>query len=43
MIDNFTNALSGGDVVFKAEGEIVSQIWGLKNRLPVSHEEVLEL
>lgn len=43
MIDNFTNALSGGDVVFKAEGEIISQIWGLKKRLPFSHEEVLEL
>lgn len=43
MIDNFTNALSGGDVVFKAEGEIVSQTWGLKKRLPVIHEEVLEL
>ena len=43
MIDNFTNALSGGDVVFKAEGEIISQILGLKKRLPVSHEEVLEL
>ncbi len=43
MIDNFTNAISGGDVVFKAEGEIVTQTWGLKNRLPISHEEVLEL
>ena len=43
MIDNFTNTISGGDVVFKAEGEIVTQTWGLKNRLPISHEEVLEL
>jgi len=43
IIENFTNALSGGDVVFKTEGEIVSQTWGLKKRLPVIHEEVLEL
>jgi LEA14-like dessication related protein len=43
MVDNFTNALSGGEVLFKAEGEIMSSTFGLKRRLPIRHEEVLEL
>ena len=43
IMDNFTNALSGGDVVFKADGVIVSKTMGLKTTLPIYHEEVLEL
>ena len=43
MVDNLGNALSGGAVLFKAEGEILSSTFGLKRRLPIRHEEVLEL
>ena len=39
MVDNFTNAFSGGEILFKAEGEIMSSTFGLKRRLPIIHEE----
>ena len=39
MVDNFTNAISGSEIKFKAKGEIVSSTLGIKRRLPISHEE----
>ena len=39
MVDNFTNAISGSEIKFKAKGEIVSSTLGVKRRLPISHEE----
>ena len=39
MDDNFTNAISGSEIKFKAKGEIVSSTLGIKRRLPISHEE----
>jgi len=43
MVDNFTNALGGGQILFKAEGEIASSTFGLKRRLPINHEQKIEL
>lgn len=43
IVENFTNALIGGEVMFKAEGEIVSSTLGLKKRLPIYHEEQIAL
>tara|TARA_B100000427_G_scaffold237498_1_gene200366 strand:- start:655 stop:972 length:318 start_codon:yes stop_codon:yes gene_type:complete len=43
IVENFTNALIGGEVIFKAEGEIVSSTLGLKKRLPIYHEEQIAL
>ena len=43
MVDNFTNALSGGQILFKAEGEIVSSTFGLKRKLPINHLQKIEL
>ena len=39
MVDNFTNAINGSEIKFKAKGEIVSSTLGIKRRLPISHEE----
>ena len=39
LLDNFTNAFSGGEILFKAEGEIMSSTFGLKRRLPIIHKE----
>ncbi len=39
MVDNFTNAISGSEIKFKAKGEIVSSTLGIKRRLPISYEE----
>ena len=39
MVDNFTNAISGSEIKFKAKGEIVSSMLGLKSRLPINYEE----
>ena len=43
LLDNFTNALTGGEVLLKAEGEILSEKFGLKKTLPIIHQEIIEL
>ena len=43
LLDNFTNALTGGEVRLKAEGEILSEKFGLKKTLPIIHQEIIEL
>ena len=43
MVENLTNALSGGEVIFKAEGEIISSTFGLKKILPINHQQKIEL
>ncbi len=39
IVDNFTNALSGSEILFKADGEIVTSIFGLTRKCPVNYEE----
>jgi len=43
LFDNFTNSLTGGEVLLKAEGEILSKKFGLKKKLPIIHQEIIEL